>query len=78
MRLSEIGYREIINLTTGSRHGQLSSAELLLDESSGKINAILVPTIQPRFSFSGNKDLIQLPWSSIVKIGDDIIIFETT
>ncbi len=77
MRLSDIGYKEIINLSTGSRHGQLSSAELLFDESTGKINAILVPEIKSRFSLSSSREFIQLPWSSIVKIGDDIIIFET-
>ncbi|MEG1929916.1 MAG: YlmC/YmxH family sporulation protein [Anaerovorax sp.] len=77
MRLSEIGYKEIINLSTGSRHGQLSSAELLFEESSGKITAILVPGMQGRFGFMGSKEFLQLPWESIIKIGDDIIIFET-
>ncbi|MEG1583832.1 MAG: YlmC/YmxH family sporulation protein [Anaerovorax sp.] len=77
MRLSEIGYKEIINLSTGSRHGQLSSAELLFEESSGKITAILVPSMQGRFGFMGSKEFLQLPWESIIKIGDDIIIFET-
>lgn len=77
MRLSDIGYKEIINLSTGSRHGQLSSAELLFDEKSGKINAILVPGLQGKFGFMNNKDFIQLPWESIIKIGEDIIIFET-
>lgn len=77
MRLSDIGYKEIINLSTGSRHGQLSSAELLFDENSGKINAILVPGLHGKFTFTPNKDFIQLPWESIIKIGEDIIIFET-
>lgn len=78
MRLSEIGYKEIINLTTGSRHGQLSNAELLFDEKDGRIKAILVPDFQGRIGFLSNKDYLQLPWSSIIKIGEDIIIFETT
>lgn len=78
MRLSEIGYKEIINLSNGSRHGQLSNAELLFDQKDGKIKAILVPDFQGRLSFMSNKDYLQLPWSSIIKIGEDIIIFETT
>lgn len=77
MKLSEIGYKEIINLSNGSRHGQLSNAELLFDEKDGKIKAILVPDFQGKIGFFSNKDYLQLPWSSIIKIGDDIIIFET-
>lgn len=76
MRLNDLGNKEIVNLSNGIRHGQLSEAELLLDEKTGLIKAILVPGPRGRISFWGNKDFIQLPWSSIRKIGEDIIIFE--
>lgn len=76
MRLSELGDREIVNLANGSRHGQLSNAELLFDKKQGKIKAILVQSHPDRMRFLGAKDFIQLPWSAIRKIGEDIIIFE--
>ncbi len=76
MRLSDLGDKEIVNLANGSRHGQLADAELLFDEQQGKIKAILVPDYHGRMSFLGSKDYLQLPWNSIRKIGEDIIIFE--
>jgi YlmC/YmxH family sporulation protein len=76
MRLSDLGDKEIVNLANGSRHGQLANAELLFDEYHGTIKAILVPDDHGKMSFFGNKDFLQLPWSSIRKIGEDIIIFE--
>lgn len=76
LRLSDLGEKEIVNLSNGSRHGQLADAELLFDEKQGKIKAILVPDDRTRFHFMGSKDYLQLPWSAIRKIGEDIIIFE--
>ena len=37
MLLSEIGDKEIIDLTKGSMHGKLWDAEMFFDESSGAI-----------------------------------------
>ena len=76
MRLSEVGDKEIIDLKTGSRHGQLWDAEMLFEKETGKIKSILIPNIHTKPSFRGNIEHLQLPWSSIVKIGEDIIIFE--
>ncbi|MDD4566171.1 MAG: YlmC/YmxH family sporulation protein [Eubacteriales bacterium] len=76
MRLSDLGDKEIVNLSNGCRHGQLADAELLFDTHQGKIKAILVPDQTNRFNFWRNKDYLQLPWSAIRKIGEDIIIFE--
>lgn len=77
MRLSDLGDKEIVNLSNGSRHGQLASAELLFDEEYGSIKAILVPDFSGKMNFFGSKDYLQLPWDAIIKIGEDIIIFET-
>ena len=76
MRLSDLGDKEIVNLANGSRHGQLANAELLFDENQGKIKAILVPDYHGKMSFLSSKEFLQLPWNSIRKIGEDIIIFE--
>lgn len=76
MRLSDLGDKEIVNLANGSRHGQLASSELLFDEHTGIIKAILVPDNRGKMSLFGNKDFLQLPWNAIRKIGEDIIIFE--
>ncbi|MGI6728023.1 MAG: YlmC/YmxH family sporulation protein [Anaerovoracaceae bacterium] len=77
MRLSELGEKEIVNISDGSRYGDLYYAELVFDEKSSKIRAILIPEYKGRSFFSNSHDLIQLPWDSIRKIGEDIIIVET-
>lgn len=77
MLLSEIGDKEIIDLTKGSRHGSFWDAEMLFDEVSGRIKALLVPDFQSKSRFSPLTETMQLPWESIVKIGEDIIIFRS-
>ena len=77
MRLSEIGNKEIIDLSTGSRHGQLWDSELLFDPQTGEIKAILIS------DFKASKQMRleehrQLPWQSILKIGEDMIIFQSS
>lgn len=79
MRLSEIGNKEIVDLSTGCSYGQLWDAEMIFDKKTGKIKAVLVPSMENtgffRKSFSG---LCELPWSSIVIIGEDMIIFQSS
>lgn len=79
MRLSEIGNKEIVDLSTGSSHGQLWDAEMIFDKKTGKIKAVLVPSLEStgflKKNFSG---VCELPWSSIVIIGEDMIIFQST
>lgn len=77
MLLSEIGDKEIIDLTKGSRHGSFWDAEMIFNENDGKIKALLVPNFQGKSKFSQMHDMLQLPWESIVKIGEDIIIFRS-
>jgi len=79
MRLSEIGNKEIVDLSTGNSHGQLWDAEMIFDKKSGKIKSVLVPALQGGGFFRRTIDNIyELPWSSVVIIGDDMIIFKST
>lgn len=78
MRLSEIGNKEIVDLSTGCSHGQLWDAEMLFERKNGKIKAVLVPSMENTGLFKRNfNDLCELPWSSIVIIGEDMIIFQS-
>ncbi|MBR4860823.1 MAG: PRC-barrel domain-containing protein [Firmicutes bacterium] len=76
MRLSEIGDKEIVDITKGSLHGKLWDAEMLFDERSGVISALLVEGFQSTDRHMRGD--LQLPWNSIVTIGDDLIIFKST
>ena len=47
MLLSEIGNKEIVDLSTGCSHGELwNGSNRLFEKKSGKIKAVLVPSIQ--------------------------------
>ncbi len=78
MRLSDLGEKEIINIADGSRYGDLYNAELMFEERTGKIRVIMAPEHKGRISFTGARDYVRLPWDSVKKIGEDIIIVDTT
>ena len=46
MLLSEIGDKEIVDISKGSLHGKLWDAEMLFDENTGVIKSLLVPDFQ--------------------------------
>ena len=75
MRLTEIGDKEIVDLANGSMHGKLWDAEILFEESTGMIHALLVPDFAGRRSYL--KEDLQLPWKSIIIVGEDTIIFQS-
>lgn len=77
MRLSELGNKEIINLNNGERLGLLEEADILFDENSGKILSIIIPERRISFRLLGIESAnMEIPWSSIRKIGYDMIIVE--
>lgn len=69
MLLADICHKEIIDLSKGARYGCLGDAKLLFDEKSGEIISLVIE--------SKYRDETSLPWNSIVKIGEDIIIFRS-
>lgn len=78
MRLSEIGNKEIVDLSTGCSHGQLWDAEMLFDPKNGKIKAVLVPSFQSTGLFKKSfGNMYELPWGNIVIVGEDLIIFQS-
>ncbi len=75
MLLSEIGDKEIVDISKGSMHGRLWDAEIFFDEKTGAIHSLSVPDFQ---SLRGKfKENLQLPWSSIIIVGEDMIIFKS-
>ncbi len=76
MRLSTIGGKEIVNLCDGSRLGIIAESDLLIDEKTGKIHALLIPESKGFFSFFSSNYLTEIPWDAIKKIGNDMIIIE--
>lgn len=76
MKLSDLGGKEIVNLNDGQRLGIIANSDLVIDEKTGKILALLVPDTRTQFKLFGDKNEIEIPWDAIRKIGDDMIIIE--
>ena len=76
MNLSEIAGKEIVNLVTGERLGVVGECDLILDEVSGEILALLIPRERGFFGINKDKSVLEVPWRSIRKIGNDMIIIE--
>lgn len=76
MLLSQLGGKEIVNLNDGGRLGIIADSDVMIDENTGKIISLLLPDKRVQFKFFGDKEEIEIPWNSIKKIGDDMIIVE--
>lgn len=73
MRLSELARKELVGFEDGNFWGPAGKADLLIDEPSGKIIALLLPGKSGFLGFSSREE-ITIPWSALVKIGGDTII----
>ena len=76
MYLSEIAGKEIVNLTTGERLGVVGECDIIVDEVTGDILALSIPRERGFFGIKKDKSVLEVPWRSIRKIGNDMIIIE--
>lgn len=75
MRLSELSGKEIVDVKKAERLGVLGQTDLEIDESSGQIKALLIPSLK-WFGFRRQGGEIRVPWRHIKKIGADMIIID--
>ena len=73
-KVSDLRSKEIINVNDGMRFGYVNDVEL--DTVSGKIIAIVVPGDYKFFGMFGKGEDFIIPWESIKRIGDDIILVD--
>lgn len=76
MLLSELGGKEIVNLNNGERLSVIADSDIIVDEKTGKIISLLIPERRFQLKLFGNNQEIEIPWDSIRKIGQDMIIIE--
>ncbi len=74
--LSELGGKEIINLNNGQRLGIIADSDIVVDEKTGKILTLLVPENKFQIKLFSDSSTIEIPWHTIRKIGNDMIIVE--
>ncbi|ASJ54299.1 hypothetical protein BP422_12510 [Brevibacillus formosus] len=75
MRLSELGGKEIIGLDNGEKLGVISDSDLVIHPENGAIQSIILPG-GSFFGFGKKREDLVIPWSSIVKIGPDMVIIQ--
>lgn len=76
MRLSDLTGKEVINLGDGARLGIIEECELTIDTRTGLIHALIVPNRHGFLNLFGDNRGSTIPWRSIKRIGDDVIIVD--
>jgi YlmC/YmxH family sporulation protein len=72
MRIGDLHYKEVINISTGQRLGYVSDLEF--DMQTGKVLSFIVPGPRRLWGLlPGDTDYI-FPWESIIRMGDDTIL----
>ncbi len=73
MRFGNLRGKEIINLETGRRMGTVGESDLVVDEGTGEIRALLLPY---RHGIFGGSRAVEVPWSCVRRIGPEVVIVE--
>ena len=74
-RVSELRYKEIINVSDGSRYGWVGDVEV--DLESGQVRALVVPWRLRLFGLLGREEDRVFPWEAVRRFGADTILVET-
>ena len=74
MLFSELKSREVINICTGERYGNVSDLEF--DPCAGEVRAIIVPGGSRMFGLLKGREGMAIPFSKIKKLGEDVILVE--
>lgn len=72
---SELRYKEVIDLRSGQRLGYVCDAEI--DPAEGRVIALVVPGQGRAGGLLGRDDDYVLPWGSLSRLGDDIILVDS-
>lgn len=76
MNLSDLQLKEIIDISTGKKLGNI--IDIIID-NKGYITKILLDNRKSRTRlFQSNKEEAYIKWENILKLGDDIIIVDST
>ncbi|WP_106497577.1 YlmC/YmxH family sporulation protein [Lentibacillus sp. Marseille-P4043] len=76
MRYKDISGKEIVNINQGSRLGILGQTDLEINEKTGKIESFIIPNYK-WFGLKKEGEETRIRWSSIKKIGEDMIMIES-
>lgn len=75
MRYKDISGKEIVDISEGVRLGVLGQTDIEIHINTGQIDAFIIPN----YKWLGLKKegvVSKIPWQSIKKIGEDMIMIE--
>ncbi len=75
MRWSEFVEKECVNMDNGEKLGTFHRADMVFDQSTGKINTILLPLGTSIFRRKTTE--VEVNWSMIKKVGPEIVIIHS-
>ncbi|NLP37946.1 MAG: YlmC/YmxH family sporulation protein [Firmicutes bacterium] len=75
MELSQLSRKEIINLYDGSRLGYVGESDLVIDDKSGRILAMVIYPKGLSAKVRNTRELV-IPWQAVKKIGEEIMVVE--
>lgn len=73
-RISELQYKEIVDITDGTRYGFLSDVEV--DGERGTVEALVVSGQRRLLGLLGREPDVAFPWSAVKRVGADIILVD--
>ena len=74
-RLFELGCKEVVCLTDGTRLGYVRDAEI--DLETGRVLSLIIPGRLRWLGLLGREPPIVLPWDSVDAMGEDLIFVKT-
>lgn len=74
MRLSEIQNKDVINLNSGMKVGNI--IDIKINSETGKMESLILEKKKFSSIFNSN-DEIEIYWTQINKIGEDVILVES-
>lgn len=73
--LSEILKCEIINVNDGEKYNSIDNNDLVIDEN-GYLKFLIVNLGTGKMSLFSKSDFLEIPWSSVKKIGNKTVIID--
>ena len=71
MRLSDLQNKDVVNLIDGKKVGNIIDVAI---DGDGKMSELIVEKSKFFVSMFSNKDEVEIKWSQIEKIGEDVIL----
>lgn len=71
MRLSDLQNKDVVNVVDGKKIGNIIDITI---ENDGKMNGLIVEKSKFLLSMFTKRDEIEIKWSQIEKIGEDVIL----